>query len=136
MAANIVLLSPIEDCLQIVENSSGGVTKGAFRTIGSVNCFAFTSAEAGDEFEYSTDNPSNEDPEVVYIYFAPRIRVNKISSAIAIGAKLYYDEANDHVTTEQTGNNLIGFALESATASATTIMCEFDGRLENLGGLA
>jgi predicted RecA/RadA family phage recombinase len=43
------------------------------------------------------------------------------SLAIAVGDKLYYVSANDHLNKTASGNTLVGIAVEAAATDATTV---------------
>lgn len=51
----------------------------------------------------------------------------KSADTVAQGALLYYDAANDYLTTTSAGNTLAGYAVTAAGAGVTTVNIKING---------
>jgi predicted RecA/RadA family phage recombinase len=71
--------------------------------------------------------------EVVLVTKCERVLATKSTgtgNAIVSGDKLYQNTTNDEVSsTKGVGDIFVGWASEDASASATTVLMNFDGRL-------
>lgn len=102
---------------------TGGVTEGEVLTAGSVLGFVLAT-----RIEASAN--TIESDSYTLIFQARKVSVNIASEAVTQGNSAYWDGTK--VTEASTGNTLIGYFLEDAAATATSVTIDFDGRLNNV----
>jgi predicted RecA/RadA family phage recombinase len=73
----------------------------------------------------SGDAAINEDVDIVTegVFELPKVGANNF----ALGAKVYFDDATNLVTTTASGNTYIGVAIEAAIASTATVRVRLNG---------
>lgn len=94
-------------CSITVPAPSGGTVSGKLCIIGSLIGVASNTVAQGVDVTLETEG--------VYQY------AKAGSLAIAVGDKLYYVAANDHLNKTASGNSLVGIAVEAAATDATTV---------------
>jgi len=57
------------------------------------------------------------------VYTLPKLE----AQAWTVGAKVYWDDTNKHLTTAATGNKLVGAAVQAAANPSTTGVVRLDG---------
>ena len=102
---------------------SVAVTEGEIKTVGNTIGFVFATMSTATSNTLETDT-------YTLVYQADKVQANKDNEAISQGALVYWDGAE--VSASSTGGSLIGHCIEAATATDTTVMIDFDGRLANL----
>ncbi|KJS40363.1 MAG: hypothetical protein VR70_05840 [Rhodospirillaceae bacterium BRH_c57] len=91
---------------------SGGVTSGDFVLIGSLFGVAASTADAGDDVVIST----------VGVYELPKLG----AQAWTVGAPIYWDATESHMTTVSTDNTLVGVAVAVAANPSDTGLVKLD----------
>jgi len=118
------LQSPLRETAQIfVPAPTGGYNKGDAVVQNDVIGFALNDADplgAGDESLESQ-------VLVTVITEALLVRALKVTGAINRGEELFYDSGDAKVTTSSTGNTYCGYACESVSSSATSVLMRFQG---------
>ena len=73
----------------------------------------------------SGDAAINEDVDLVTegVFELPKVGANNFT----MGAKVYFDDATNLVTTTASGNTYIGVAIEAAAASTATVRVRLNG---------
>lgn len=104
---------------------TGGVTEGEVIQTSDVLTFVLATVE----FPSTATNNLDQD-EYTAVVQARKVTANKDSNAISQGASVFWDGTN--ATASSTGNDRIGYALEAALASDSTVEIYFDGNLRNV----
>ena len=112
-----------------IDTPSGGITKGTVQSIGDSDIIAFAFKTSTID---STDT-ANYAEQATMITKARQALGTKTTggsgSTFQRGDKVYYDFAGSVVTDQSTGNAPIGWALEIAQASDSSVLFDFDGSL-------
>lgn len=91
---------------------AGGIASGEGLLVGSLFGVASGDAAEGEDVE----------TVLVGVYELP-----KAASAVAVGAKLYWDSTAKNLTTTASGNRLVGAAIVAAGSGDLTIRVRLDG---------
>ena len=92
------------------------LTKGDDVTIGTSLGFAFKTYDA------------SEDDSVTVIISCSKVQAQKkAATAIAVGAKVYWDAGNSVITNSSTSNTEVGVCVEDAASADTTIIITWQG---------
>lgn len=63
----------------------------------------------------------------VLVYKADKIYVPKAAEAFAVGAKVYFDVADEEVNSSSSGNTLCGRVIEAAESGDAGVMIQLEG---------